>query len=402
MAELRDWVLQARQGDLESYGKIVRRFQDMAYGYAYSLLSDFHLAEDAAQEAFIEAYRQLADLRTPEAFPGWFRKIVLKQCDRITRRKRPQGLSPEAEGRLPSREPEPGDIVAKKEMAESVLRAIQALPEPERTVTTLFYINGYSQNDIADFLEVPATTVNNRLHTSRKRLKERMMNMVANELQKAKPGPEFAANLFNGINLDKWAVLSKAPCYEVDGGELVIGNGGLHAEVGGMSWDDYRVGVELLVEREASPGKRAFNVQLCPRGTSVYCQLNAGCVVIAYWDKEKGFTHLRDIPVATPAQVWHRLEILVQKGGVAAFLNGKQVARSPVPCGTAGNLGLIVNCDSDARVRLRRLQITFLKPSPRQLRELETDATMNWEDFKRREIAAGRRKSMKDESLEGE
>ena len=145
MEELRDLVLQARQGDLESYGKIVRRFQDMAYGYAYSLLSDFHLAEDVAQEAFIEAFRDLADSRTPEAFPGWFRKIVFKQCDRITRRKQPQALSREAEGRLPSREPEPGEIVANKEMAESVLRAIQTLPEPERTVTTLFYINGYSQ-----------------------------------------------------------------------------------------------------------------------------------------------------------------------------------------------------------------------------------------------------------------
>ena len=183
MEELRDWVFQARQGDLESYGKIIRRFQDMAYGYAYSLLSDFHLAEDAAQEAFIEAFGELADLRTPEAFPGWFRKIVFKRCDRIARRKRPQDLSHEAEGRLPSREPEPGDVMAKKEMAESVLRAIQTLPEPERTVTTLFYINGYSQREIADFLEVPATTVNNRLHKSRERLKERMMNMVADQMR---------------------------------------------------------------------------------------------------------------------------------------------------------------------------------------------------------------------------
>jgi RNA polymerase sigma factor (sigma-70 family) len=189
MEELRNWVLQARQGDLESYGKIVRRFQDMAYGYAYSLLSDFHLAEDAAQEAFIEAYRNLADLRTPEAFPGWFRKIIFKQCDRISRRKRPQDLSPQAEGRLSSREPDPGDILTKKEIAESVLRAIQTLPEPERTVTTLFYINGYSQNEIADFLEVPATTVNNRLHKSREQLRERMMNMVADEM-KSHPLPE--------------------------------------------------------------------------------------------------------------------------------------------------------------------------------------------------------------------
>ena len=51
--ELRTQVAAARAGDLDAYGCIVRRFQDMAYGYAYSVLGDFHLAEDAAQDAFI-------------------------------------------------------------------------------------------------------------------------------------------------------------------------------------------------------------------------------------------------------------------------------------------------------------------------------------------------------------
>jgi DNA-directed RNA polymerase specialized sigma24 family protein len=60
----------------------------MAYGYAYSILSDFHLAEEATQEAFIEAYQHLRSLRSPDAFPGWLRRIVFKQCDRITRGKK--------------------------------------------------------------------------------------------------------------------------------------------------------------------------------------------------------------------------------------------------------------------------------------------------------------------------
>ncbi|NIR02616.1 MAG: RNA polymerase subunit sigma-24, partial [Gemmatimonadales bacterium] len=63
-------------------------FQDMAVGYAYSILGDFHLAEDAAQEAFVQAYLDLRKLRVPQAFPSWLRRIVFKQCDRFTRRKR--------------------------------------------------------------------------------------------------------------------------------------------------------------------------------------------------------------------------------------------------------------------------------------------------------------------------
>lgn len=87
METLQCLVRRTRDGDADAYAEIVRRFQDMAVGYAYALLSDFQLAEDAAQEAFLEAYRQLYTWREPAAFPGWFRRIVFKQCDRITRRR---------------------------------------------------------------------------------------------------------------------------------------------------------------------------------------------------------------------------------------------------------------------------------------------------------------------------
>ena len=87
MAELSWLVERSRRGDLDAFGDLVRRFQDMAHGYAYSILGDFHLAEDVAQEAFIDAYCKLEALREPAAFPGWFRRIVFKHCDRITRKK---------------------------------------------------------------------------------------------------------------------------------------------------------------------------------------------------------------------------------------------------------------------------------------------------------------------------
>src|ERR671922_1768892 len=80
-------VLKALDGDADDYGVLVRRFQDMAVGYGYSIMRDFHLAEDAAQEAFFEAYRCLSNLREPAAFPGWFRRIVFKHCDRLLRQK---------------------------------------------------------------------------------------------------------------------------------------------------------------------------------------------------------------------------------------------------------------------------------------------------------------------------
>lgn len=72
-------------------------------------------------------------------------------------------------------------------MDNRVLAAVQALPDHERTVTTLFYIDGYSQGELADFLELPVTTVNSRLRCSRKRLKERMIGMVQENLHDKRP-----------------------------------------------------------------------------------------------------------------------------------------------------------------------------------------------------------------------
>ena len=60
METLKSLVIRAQAGDLDAYSTLVQQFQDIAVGYAYSILGDFHLAQDAAQEAFIEAYNSLS------------------------------------------------------------------------------------------------------------------------------------------------------------------------------------------------------------------------------------------------------------------------------------------------------------------------------------------------------
>jgi RNA polymerase sigma factor (sigma-70 family) len=176
-------VTRAQEGDTTAYGELVRRFQDMAYGYAYANLNDFHLAEDAAQEAFIEAYRCLPSLRAPAAFPGWFKRIVFKHCDRLTRGKRLATTPLDAARELAARAPGPANQAEMRETQDAVLRAIEELPAGQREVTALYYIDGYSQNEIAAFLEVPTSTVKSRLHASRKQLKERIIDMVRDTLQ---------------------------------------------------------------------------------------------------------------------------------------------------------------------------------------------------------------------------
>src|SRR5215831_36160 len=138
MERLESLIDASLSGDPDAYAAIVRRFQDMAVGYAYSMLHDFQLAEDAAQEAFFEAYRTLSKLRERAAFPGWFRRIVFKQCDRMTRVSRPI-LMPLDAAAASTNSTNPAGILEESEMNASVRAAVQSLAEHERVAVLLYY-----------------------------------------------------------------------------------------------------------------------------------------------------------------------------------------------------------------------------------------------------------------------
>ena len=191
MQNYQEDIIRAQKGDLSAYDRIVTRFRDMAVGYGHSILGDFQLAEDAAQEAFIQAYKDLRKLSVPKAFPAWFRRIVLKHCDRIMRKRKPSQLPVEEMNDLPDHSDSPFETINKKDIQNTILDSINALPQHERTTTTLFYINGYSMADVSKFLDVPLSTTKSRLHSARTRLKGRMIKMVRDSLQIHAPGDKF-------------------------------------------------------------------------------------------------------------------------------------------------------------------------------------------------------------------
>ncbi|NIR02104.1 MAG: sigma-70 family RNA polymerase sigma factor, partial [Gemmatimonadales bacterium] len=196
---MRELVERAQRGDLEAFGRLVGRFQDAVFGTAYSLLGDFHKAQDIAQESFIRAWRNLEGLREPGSFPGWLFRITRNCCLDFLRRRNPDPL-PLSGVEMPASDvpPAPKEL-ADAEMRGAVLDAIRSLSEPHRLATTLFYIDGYSVREVAEFLDVPAGTVKSRLHDARNKLRERMVAMVEDELKGSRPGPEFRDRLMRQI-----------------------------------------------------------------------------------------------------------------------------------------------------------------------------------------------------------
>jgi len=180
-------VQAAQGGDLDAFGQVVRRFQDLAYAVAYTIVGDAHLAQDAAQEAFIEAYLCLPGLREPAAFPGWFRRIVVKRGDRLIRGKSFALVPIEAAGALASDSSDPASLAEARELQARVQAAVADLSDQDRQVVLLFYMAGYSQREIAALLELPLTTVKKRLFDARRRLRVRLDDLVREQLQTQRP-----------------------------------------------------------------------------------------------------------------------------------------------------------------------------------------------------------------------
>jgi RNA polymerase sigma factor (sigma-70 family) len=203
-----DLVRRARAGDAAAFAGLVRRYQDMAVGYAWSLLGDFHLAEDAAQDAFVQVFGELDSLREPAAFGGWLRRIVFKYCDRRTRRSQLPTVA--LEGVVEQVTADVGattalDDLERAETAAVVHRAIVALPKAQREAVALFYIGQHSQTQVAAFLDVPEGTVRKRLHDARQSLKERMLDMVGKTLKDDAPSQDgrFATHVLLGAACER-------------------------------------------------------------------------------------------------------------------------------------------------------------------------------------------------------
>ncbi|HQO10757.1 MAG TPA: sigma-70 family RNA polymerase sigma factor [Clostridiales bacterium] len=200
MIELEKMVIAAKNGDLKAYEKIIESFKSMAVGYSFSILKDRDNAEDAVQESFIEAYYNLGSLKQPAAFPGWFKKIVFKQCDRIKRKPENRNFEPiDDTDRLVCQDLSPDRKLEKSELKNKIGSLIEELTEDQKITLNLFYIKDYSVRDISEFLEITEATVKKRLYDARQILKERMTKMVKETVPGLVPDEIFSKKIINEL-----------------------------------------------------------------------------------------------------------------------------------------------------------------------------------------------------------
>ena len=186
-------------GDDAAFGILVEKYQKSVHALVWRKIGDYHYAEDIMQDAFLQAYKKLSTLKDPNQFAGWLYVIANRLCIDWMRK---QKWMQEQKFVMQSLEnTRPGEIErssythhvseqSKTERTEHchalVKKLLEKLPESERTVVMLYYLDEMTTKEIGKFLGVSVNTIASRLHRARKRLQvdqELLVQEVLDDVQ---------------------------------------------------------------------------------------------------------------------------------------------------------------------------------------------------------------------------
>jgi RNA polymerase sigma-70 factor (ECF subfamily) len=165
----------AARGDQESFGELVRRHQSGVFNVAYRLLGERREAEDAAQEAFLRAFRSIRSLDPSRPAGPWLKKITVNVC--LNRLERREPLSLDEEDDLTEPEPGPEPRALERERGRDIRRAILSLPPRYRAAIELRHFQELSYAEMAEALGRRLSDIKSDLFRARKLLAKYLLEM---------------------------------------------------------------------------------------------------------------------------------------------------------------------------------------------------------------------------------
>lgn len=155
------------KGEQDAYRHLVERYQKQAVAHAVSILGNREDALDAAQEAFIDAFRALKQFDQERRFYPWFYVLLRNRCYKITARRRETENIEDTEIIAPRE-----GLPAEERFA--LEKALLALSKEDREIITLKYLDGLAYEELAVRLQIPRGTVMSRLFYARKQLQAKL------------------------------------------------------------------------------------------------------------------------------------------------------------------------------------------------------------------------------------
>lgn len=174
-------IAEVLAGKTEAFHELIRPYERSVYLMALSLLHNEAEAEDAAQEAFIKAYRNLGRFRSESRFSTWLIAIALNEARARLRRKQP-GLTdsiddtegPVVPAQLTDWREIPSETLERQEVRSLIRRALSALPLAYREVFVLRELEERNVKETAETLGITVASVKMRLHRARMMLQKQL------------------------------------------------------------------------------------------------------------------------------------------------------------------------------------------------------------------------------------
>lgn len=171
-------VLRAQAGCRVSFGKLVEQFEPTVFAIALRRLRNQAEAAELTQDVFVQAMRKLGQLREPERFPGWLRRITVRLAiNRAVRRPPVTAQDPEIMSAVGSDWQSPIDELMTGERADQLWGGLKRLRDLDRQTLVAFYFEGQSLIEMSDRFSSPLGTIKRRLHTARIRLREELAHL---------------------------------------------------------------------------------------------------------------------------------------------------------------------------------------------------------------------------------
>ena len=177
--KIREWVTAALEGDQDAFAELVYLFQDPVYNLCYRMLGESTEAEDATQEAFLRAHKNLSRYDKGRAFKTWLMSIASNHCIDRLRKRRMHFLSLDDEPiaaalALSSSDPLPEQATLQSELGQEVQELLLRLDDSYRLAVVLRYWYDYSYAEIALAMDTTESAIKSRLFRARRQLSQLM------------------------------------------------------------------------------------------------------------------------------------------------------------------------------------------------------------------------------------
>lgn len=169
-------IARARGGDREAFGALVERYRDNVYRLTYRMCGNPYDADEAAQEAFVAAWRALPNFRGDAKFSTWLYRLATNAAIDLMRREKRHHTGAESEmPDIADDRESPQESVERTEQQEAVQQALSALSEEYREILLLRYMEELDYSEIAEALHLPSGTVKSRINRAKAALKSALL-----------------------------------------------------------------------------------------------------------------------------------------------------------------------------------------------------------------------------------